>query len=253
MKVQSVLLVGAGGIGTHIAEPMLRLLAHHPEGTTVLRIVDGDVYEERNAQRQMFPMEDVGSPKSAVLGRRLVRALGGRGVYVDTEHGYVNSAADAAALMIRTQRSAGPGVPVVVLAVDNDSTRRLFYDALREEVRMDHPITCVIDLGNGLDTATCVTSFWHQRKPMLMDPVECYENLKNPADRVPGGGCAERAPSTPQLMVANMAAALSGTLVLQALLDGVNWNDVVCSDTKRFVMTASGGDYAAPFSVKKEG
>lgn len=250
MKIQSVLLVGAGGIGTHIAEPLLRLLAHHPSGTTTIRIIDGDVYEARNAERQMFPIENVGLPKSTALANSLVRALGGHGVYVDAEHGFVNTAVDAAALMLRASRGPSTGVPLVVLAVDNDATRRLFYDALREEVRMNHPMTCVLDLGNGLDSSTCVTSFWLERKPLLMDPVECYANLKNPADRVPGGGCAERAPSTPQLMVANMAAALSGMLVVQALLDGETWNDTVCANIRSFTMTASGGDYPAPFNNK---
>lgn len=244
MRIKSALIVGAGGIGSHLAEPLARLLAHHPNGTTTMRIVDGDVYEEKNIERQMFPKEDVGSPKSATLARRVIRALGGTGVYVDAEHGYINTTADAAATILRSYKtSPSDGVPLVFLCVDNDATRRIFYDAIRTDMPLAHPMLAVIDMGNSLDTSSAVTSVWKARMPLLLDPVEAYENLKKPGDRTPGGGCAAQAPSTPQLMVANMQAALAGLLVTQALLDDKPWSDVVQGGIRTFTMAATGGEY----------
>ena len=46
-------LVGAGGIGTWLADGLARLLEYKYPGSALI-IVDGDTYEERNKERQSF-------------------------------------------------------------------------------------------------------------------------------------------------------------------------------------------------------
>lgn len=245
MKIGSTLIVGAGGIGSHLAEPLMRLLGSHPNGKgSMLRVVDGDAYEEKNAERQMFPIEHVGASKSYVLANRVGSNLGALDA-VSSEHGFVGSDVDAAGLMRRVykdQEAPWSDALLVCLCVDNDATRRIFYDAMAL-LPKDHPDIVMLDCGNDLDTSTVVASFWRERKSKLVSPVEMYANLRDPKDRVPGGGCMEQAPSTPQLMVANMAAALSALLLVQALLDGRKFTDVVAANIRAFSMGVAGGEY----------
>ena len=65
IKKVRVLLAGAG-IGSNIAETLLRL------GFEKLTIVDGDVVEESNLNRQNYLLEDVGRPKVEALRERLI-------------------------------------------------------------------------------------------------------------------------------------------------------------------------------------
>jgi tRNA A37 threonylcarbamoyladenosine dehydratase len=53
MEPKRVVLVGAGGIGTWLAEGVVRLLEWKYPGSALI-IVDGDSYEQRNLERQSF-------------------------------------------------------------------------------------------------------------------------------------------------------------------------------------------------------
>ena len=251
MKIGSTLIIGAGGIGSHLAEPLARLLKFHANGKMDMTIVDGDVYEEGNLGRQMFSMGMIGHNKALVLSDRVASGipLDETDERVVEVRDYINTDVDAAGLMLRTMPETDDELHLdqekallLCLCVDNDATRRLFYDgvALLPE---DHSPVVIIDMGNELETASAVASIWVGRKSLLASPVECYENLRNPKDRIPGGGCMALAPSTPQLMVANMAAALAGLLIVQALLDGAQWTDVVQANIRKFSMGVAGGDY----------
>ena len=59
-------LLGGAGIGSIIAECALRF------GFETVTIVDGDVVEESNLNRQNYRMEDIGKPKAEALKERLL-------------------------------------------------------------------------------------------------------------------------------------------------------------------------------------
>ncbi len=253
MKIGGALLVGAGGIGSHVAEQLARLLHAHPNGFCAMEIIDGDDYEEKNVERQMFPHAHTGRGKAEVLAKRVCDSIpllsdGAFHEFVDSTKGYVNSDVDAAGSIVRLytdvphEMSGEPTAVLVVLAVDNDATRRLFYDSVNQ-LPLSHPDLVIVDASNDLETATVSTSFWKGRKSLLVSPVEKYENLRDPKDRVPGGGCQAQAPSTPQLMVANMSAALMVMLTVQALLDGKQFSDDLQANVRTFTIGVAGGLY----------
>ena len=63
-----VLIIGAGGLGC----PNAQLLGSTGVGT--IGIVDGDIVDQSNLQRQfMYHPEDVGKPKAAVLAQRIAQ------------------------------------------------------------------------------------------------------------------------------------------------------------------------------------
>ena len=54
--MHNYLMVGAGGTGTFLLRPLYTYLRNkHPEGDWMLFILDGDVVEEKNLERQAFP------------------------------------------------------------------------------------------------------------------------------------------------------------------------------------------------------
>ena len=62
-----VLVLGCGGLGGHVAELLARM------GAGFLRLVDNDVFEESNLNRQRFCTEStLGSPKALVVRESLV-------------------------------------------------------------------------------------------------------------------------------------------------------------------------------------
>jgi molybdopterin/thiamine biosynthesis adenylyltransferase len=62
---RSVLIAGAGNIGSHLAPLLLRA------SVRLLRIVDRDVVEAKNLTNQDFRRQDIGRPKAEVLAERL--------------------------------------------------------------------------------------------------------------------------------------------------------------------------------------
>ena len=68
-----VTIVGLGGTGAFLAEDLARLFSVHFGWRVRLTLVDHDVVEEHNEQRQAFTKGDRGRPKAQVVGERLVR------------------------------------------------------------------------------------------------------------------------------------------------------------------------------------
>src|ERR1035438_3232436 len=60
----SVLCIGAGGLASHIAPTLVR------KGIGSITLLDGDVVEESNLNRQRFYQKDVGKFKAPALDRK---------------------------------------------------------------------------------------------------------------------------------------------------------------------------------------
>ena len=109
LRAKKVAIVGCGGLGGYIIEQLARL------GVGTLRIVDGDVFEESNLNRQLFSDVTVlGQPKTAVSKARI--AAVNPDVQVEVLSSYLNE--DNAADFLR-------GCDAVVGALDNIYTRRV--------------------------------------------------------------------------------------------------------------------------------
>lgn len=222
MRIDSVLMIGAGGIGTHFAPLAYRILSHHKDGTKYMTIVDGDAYEPKNLERQAVGWGSVAENKAAALACRMrddfaipETARHPKDPFVAQVTNYVRDSDEAAALMLSCGQAHVDGALVVALCVDNDKTRKMFYLGARKIQRA----VILIDMGNEFDTASSVLSLWFDGKCSGVSPDEVFENLISPGDRAPGGGCQALAPSTPQLLTANLLAATMGIMQLQAVLD----------------------------------
>jgi molybdopterin/thiamine biosynthesis adenylyltransferase len=105
-----VLLVGAGGIGTHVALGLIR------KGLRQLVLSDDDVVESKNLPRQiLFGIDDVGKLKAVSLARRLTREALFPAEIVALPYRFQELVVD---------RYDFGCVDVIVCGVDNNPTRR---------------------------------------------------------------------------------------------------------------------------------
>lgn len=63
--IANLLIVGAGGVSSYMMEPLLKSF-----DIESLTIMDGDILEERNLDRQLFNEEDIGEPKAIALSAK---------------------------------------------------------------------------------------------------------------------------------------------------------------------------------------
>ena len=109
LRTKKVAVIGCGGLGGYIIEQLARL------GIGTIRIVDGDVFEESNLNRQLFSDVTVlGKPKTEVSQARIGAV--NPDVKVEALHGYLEE--DNALEFLR-------GCDAVVGALDNIYTRRV--------------------------------------------------------------------------------------------------------------------------------
>lgn len=227
MKVAKVIVVGAGGTGSFAIPALARLLAFHEDGREAnLTIIDGDVYEEKNMERQMFPKEYVGRNKADTMASQLQLT----GVRLEgTCHTQYLHAPTVLAGIIASSRD---GLVVVIGCVDNDATRAVLMAGIKE---VNRPVL-YIDGANELDTASLITWMYVPGDPVMSPPDAVYPQYAQPADTMPGG-CWAKTPSTPQLITANMASAWGIVQTVCNLLDNKAipsaWK-IECRDLKAY-------------------
>ena len=109
LRTKTVSVIGCGGLGGYIIEQLARL------GVGVIRIIDGDVFEESNLNRQLFSDVNVlGKPKTEISRARI--AAVNPEVQVQSLYGYLDEENAASFL---------DGCDAVVGALDNIYTRRI--------------------------------------------------------------------------------------------------------------------------------
>lgn len=210
-----VFVVGVGGTGGHLAAPLARLVAYHPntQGAKLI-FIDGDEFEEKNMTRQLVGETQVGLNKA----RAMVDFCAFQGLMenIDCKEDFVSSSTFIP--MLRRATS-----PMIVCCVDNDATRLAVINSIQSVCEGDF---FFITPGNsdGTENVKGQTLYWGRigENNVGINPAEIYPNIEHPQDSVPSkGSCALNAPSRPQLIAANFFAASITLAVIQNLLDGM--------------------------------
>lgn len=210
-----VFVIGVGGTGGHLAAPLARLVAYHPntQDSKVI-FIDGDEFEEKNITRQLVGESQVGMNKA----RAMVDFCAYQGLMGNIECKEDFISASTFIPMLRRSNS-----PMVVCCVDNDATRLAILKSIESTCSGDF---FFISPGNsdGTETVKGQTLYWGrvEGENVGINPADIYPNIENPQDSIPSkGSCALNAPSRPQLISANFFAASITLAVIQNLLDGM--------------------------------
>lgn len=215
MSFNQVLFVGTGGTGGILAPLVCRLMEYHPLGTTNITLCDGDIFEPHNANRQLANEQTLGKNKATVTAQMIYE----QGLEIpNVIPNYLSSSS-----FKRELDAEDDGTIMIILAVDNDATRAMTLNVLEEHKRD----FVWISPGNAGadDPASAIKGqvIWYGRigdQTLGLHPAELFPNIAQPSDHVPKKGtCSAQAPSSPQLLSANAAAAALTLAVIQNMLD----------------------------------
>lgn len=122
IQEKSVLLAGAGGIGSYVGYLLSRLKIRH------LSIWDPDVVEAVNMSGQFYPIYDIGMEKVNALGKLLI----------DFSDFY------AVDRCIGRYTYSSPAEPIMICGFDNMEARKVFFDNWLNYVKSSpHPEECL--------------------------------------------------------------------------------------------------------------
>lgn len=224
-----VTIVGCGGIGSNLAELVARRLAYHrdPAGRAVkatLTLVDGDTFEDRNAERQSF---EVPGGKAESLQARLLRQFPPSRIDIAPFSEYLGP---ETAPFILTDGE------IVLVCVDNHPTRKFICDHVREQCAQgDLRDISVISGGNDTGGKGDVFCYYVRNGRDVTPPLDQLDDaIAHPKEKAPWEKSCEElaAAGEPQLLAANATAALVMLNVLHELL----------ADPEGFVARAGGSE-----------
>lgn len=117
LRGKKVAVIGCGGLGGYITELLARL------GLGALRLVDGDVFESSNLNRQLYSAP-------ALLGRGKAESAADRVRYVNPD-----VSVESVSVFMNAENAAGliRGCDIVLDALDSAESRRVLARACREE------------------------------------------------------------------------------------------------------------------------
>lgn len=247
-------VIGAGGTGGYCVEYLARLLAG---GEHKIYVHDGDMVELKNLKRQNFAKDDVDLNKAEALCRRLSGQVMDAPELVP-DPSYIT---DADSFLADILVSLEPDESlIIILAVDNVSTRRLVNDVIFRKLVENRILTVALDSGNDDQGGQVVLyanggvrdsdPFGKSKIGLLPDMFDVFPELKQVEDDNPGlvMDCAENAESKPQAMMCNVR---NGELLAQIVIrlketgtaPGNLWrSDILTGNTKAsftgFTLTA---------------
>ncbi len=186
----NVKIIGLGGIGTALCDPLCRFMNYLKTEHFKVTLVDGDSYEIRNQERQIF--NQIGN-KATVKFNDL------RGEYDDvmfdefTE--YVNT------------ENVGEVIQendIVFIGVDNHMTRKIISDYAQSSVKN---IT-IISGGNEFTDGNVQIYIRKEGKDITPSLTAYHPEIEIPGDKSPEDmSCQELAESAPQLLFTNLTVA----------------------------------------------
>lgn len=197
-------LVGAGGIGTWLAEGLARMLEFKYPNSALI-IVDGDNYEEKNKERQSFTTmgnKAISTANTLTKNFNKTTFIPVPKWVVDDNFGGVD---DPDSPKIKASQLIAEG-DVVFAVVDNFAARKIIFDAASKLHNVD-----VFTGGN--DDALFGSIYHYQRRDgidITDHPVNTHPEYENPPDKNPGElSCQDRAKieGGTQLLATNMAVA----------------------------------------------
>ena len=195
-------IIGLGGIGSILCNQICRFVKYSNFRSTIT-LVDGDVYEIKNYERQNFTnLGNKALIKQMDLKKEFDRLT------INSVESFVN------------QNNIGDIIydnDVVFLGVDNHKTRMIVSNYCRTLENIT-----LISGGNDYTDGNVQIYIRKEGKNLTPDLCSYHPEIKNPEDKLPSEmSCQELSKSEPQLLFTNLTAA---TYMCQAFYNVLNNN-----------------------------
>jgi len=191
----NIKIIGLGGIGSILSEQITRFINYSKDLQDVAEItlIDGDVYEEKNFERQDF--SSVGK-KAFIKERDLKKKF--NNIYIRSITKFVDN--------YDTERTISVSniiydKDVILLGVDNHQTRKIISDFCRT-------LNNVTLISGGNDFTDGNVQIYIRREGRDITPDLCnyHPEINNPEDKHPNDmSCEELSHSEPQLLFTNLS------------------------------------------------
>lgn len=195
-------LLGAGGIGHYLLEPICRFLAYNREpGADIdtFYIIDGDIVESKNVARQ-HDLASVGKNKAEAMAER-ARNIVGADLDIQPIGAYFTEEKKG----LECHKAWLENGVTIFVCVDNDKTRVLVEKTICE---LDSGVMVVG--GNGFEDGQAQIFIRHNKRNMTSKISELAPEIleEDPSDLFPDDtDCLQMAVSRPQLVFANLSVA----------------------------------------------
>jgi predicted dinucleotide-binding enzyme len=188
-----IVIVGVGGVGTRLARELPMYVSRAHAGSEIV-LIDGDIFEEKNLDRQDFDAErGIGTNKAAMWADEIKKRYPKLAV---TYHDQFVTTANVAEMI--------PEGATVFCAVDNHASRKLLSDHV--SVMRDGTL---ISGGNDYHDGNVQVHVRKEGEDVTPPITYLHPEIEHPADKNPAEmSCEERAASgSPQLQFANVKVA----------------------------------------------
>lgn len=184
-------VIGVGGVGTHLVNGLSRFLYSKRMPTPVL-LVDGDSVEMGNLARQDFGFDSIGMNKAEATANRLSDVFPTLNFQVEENY-----------LTNENVHTIIDEEDIVFIGVDNYKTRKIVNDRAK---LLDNVL--LISGGNDIVDGD-VMAYLRKEGIDLTDPFDFFHpEIAEPADKLPTEmTCQEASVSHPQLIMTNMMVA----------------------------------------------
>ena len=195
-QFRKIKVVGAGGIGSYLIEPLSRYLSYCKDSCEIT-VIDGDLYEDKNLQRQKFSLSQKGESKS----KATVNQYKDEFEKIHFKHKSEYLTEDNIISLIRED-------DVIFLCVDNHATRKLVSDRCDQLKNV-----ALISGGNDYTDGHVICYIRKDGKNLTKSLTELDSKIANPEDKNPAEvneareGCQQIVESQPQLLFMNLAIA----------------------------------------------
>ncbi len=189
--MKKIKVVGAGGIGSWLLQPLALYLNYSGgDEDVVLTVIDGDRYEPRNRDRQLF--DRIGN-KAEVAAERLKKEFPEISIRAYGEF----VAPDSIEYLLEDGDT-------ILLCVDNHKTRKLVSDFCRD---LDSVV--LISGGNEYTDGNIQVYVRKDRVDMTLPLANRFHpEIQRPKDRSPHEvGCGEQVAAEPQIIPTNFTIA----------------------------------------------
>jgi len=209
MKIDRVVIVGLGGVGTRLAPVLCQYLTYKSPTTQVV-LIDGDNFEPRNAERQVFAQIGNKAEVTAAQAQAEFTQL-----TIEAKPRFLTQ--DNVFVFIKEG-------DIVFCGVDNHASRKLLSDhcGTLSDVTL-------ISGGNDFDDGNVQVYIRRSGKNFTVPLTHLHPEIEFPKDKNPAElDCMQLAATgTPQLIFANLKVATEMLCAFWAVTEkGVTYNEV---------------------------